>query len=277
MARDERFPDEVGVDRRTFMKAAVAVGAAGLAGSLIASGKTLLPPTAAQEGTVNEGFIIAKGDTPNPYGFDALAGQEARVEHFTRPWAGVAAIWRAVLDDQNAQIPGTGFPVLLIRVDPELFRAPSEWVAGQDYIEATIGGEDATLVAIWDKCVHLCCFPQWHLAKLPPSYQVYDAGRVPRTFTDGQDPIWCRCHNSQYDPVTIVWDVHPSGIVYLGANMAHGPAKRGLPAVSIASQGGKILGTKFTSAVPTAPDPVVGALGGRRGSVYRDWYFAYCR
>ena len=146
MARDERFPDEVGVDRRTFMKAAMAVGAVGLAGSLVASGKTLIPAAVAQAGTVNEGFIIAKGDTPNPYGFDALAGQEARVENFTKNWAGVAAIWRAVFDDFGAQIPGTGFPVLLIRVDPDLYRHPAEWVAGRDFIEASIGGEDATVV-----------------------------------------------------------------------------------------------------------------------------------
>ena len=33
MARDERFPDEVGVDRRTFMKAAIGLGAAGLTGA----------------------------------------------------------------------------------------------------------------------------------------------------------------------------------------------------------------------------------------------------
>src|SRR6266571_5398734 len=270
MARDEAWPDE-GVDRRTFMKAAVAIGAAGLAGSLIASGKSLIPPTLVQSGTVNEGFIIAKGDTPNPYGFDALAGQAARVEHFTKTWAGVAATWRALFDDAGAQIPGTGFPCLLIRVDPDLYTHPPEWLPDEDFL-ATSG-----IIAIWDRCVHLCCFPQWHLAALPPAYKSYDASRVPRTFEDGQDPIWCRCHNSQYDPVTIVWDVHPNGTIYLGAKMAHGPAKRALAVVSIKSVGGKLEGSKFRAAAPQPPGSVVAELGGHPGQIYRDWYFAYCR
>ncbi len=272
MARDEEFEDERGVDRRTFMKAAVAAGAVGLAGSLIASGKSLLPPTLTAQGTVNNGFIIAKGDTPNPYGFDALAGQEARVEQFTKEWGGVAAVWQAVFDSTGAQIPGTGYPVLLLRVDPDLVLSPPEWVSGQDWI-STPG-----IVAIWDRCVHLCCFPQWHLAKVPPAYQQYDTGRVPRTLTEaGQDPIWCRCHNSQYDPITVVWDVHPSGVIYLGAKMAHGPAKRALPVVSITSQAGKIVGTHFTDPAPVPPASVIHALAGKPGAVYRDWYFAYCR
>ena len=276
MARDERFPDEVGMDRRTFMRAAVGVGALGLTGSLVASGKSLIPAVVAQRGTVNEGFVYARGDTPNPFGFDQYVGQDARVAHFTQEWAGVAAVWRAVFDDANQQIPGTGFPVLLIKIDPALYTFPVDetpWVPGEDYID------DAGIVAVWDRCVHLCCFPGWHLTKLPPSYQEYEASRVPRTLSAaGQDPIWCRCHNSQYDPITVVWDIHPNGIVYLGANVSHGPAKRAMPVVSVTDEGGKIVGKKFLAKAPQPADAIVTQLGGKPGDrIYRDWYFAYCR
>ena len=273
MARDERFPDEVGVDRRTFMKAAIGVGAAGLAGSLVASGASLLPPILTPEGEVNEGFVYAKGDIPDRYGFFGLAGQEAKVEDFARPeagvWSGVATLWRALFDPDGNQIPATGFPVLLLRVDPSILRMPPEWTTG-DYIA------DSGIVAIWDRCVHLCCFPQWHLDTLPPAYQDYEASRVPRTSLAGQDPIWCRCHNSQYDPVTLAWDVHPNGVLYVGANLAHGPATRALPAVSIAEEGGRIVGRKFTAPALQAPANVAAALKGRSAQAFREWYGAYC-
>lgn len=271
MARDERFPDEVGVDRRTFMKAAVGIGAAGMTGALVVSGKSLVPPAIELEGEVNEGFVYAKGDSPNPFGFDSFAGQDARVEHFTELWSGTAVLWRALFDEEGAQIPGTGFPVLLMKVDPDLLRYPPQWTTG-DFV----AGEG--IVAIWDRCVHLCCFPQWHLERLPDSYRDYEASRVPRTSLAGQDPIWCRCHNSQYDPITLVWDVHPNGTVYIGANLAHGPATRSLAAVSIAEQGGRIVGAKFTAVAPSAPAAVVKVLRGKDVKrTFRDWYFAYCR
>lgn len=270
MARDERFPDESGVDRRTFVKAAVGLGAVGLTGALVASGKSLIPPVIEPEGEVNEGFVFAKGDAPNPFGFDAFVGQTAKVEHFTRPWAGAATLWRALFDKAGEQIPGTGFPVLLIKVDPSLLLRPPQWT--DDDLLA-----DEGIVAIWDRCVHLCCFPQWNLERLPPAYQDYEASRVPRTFLGGVDPIWCRCHNSQYDPVTLVWDVHPNGTLYIGASLSHGPATRGLPAVSIADEGGEIVGRRFLSEAPQPPPEVQAALKGYAVPNFREWYFAYCR
>ncbi len=271
MARDDRFPDEVGMDRRGFIKAAVSAGAVGLAGALVASGKTLLPPPIEPPGTVFEGFVYAQGGTRNPFGFDRLAGQPARPEHFSETWSGAAAVWRPLFDEGNNQIPSTGFPVLLIKIDPTLFLRPPEWT--KDHFLATEG-----IVAMWDRCVHFCCPPQWHTAVLPPAYQEYEASRVPRTLSEaGQDPIWCLCHNSQYDPLTFVWDVHPNGTIYVGANMAHGPATRALAAVSIATRGGQIVGTHFTDAALQPPASVVSALHGHPGQIFRDWYFAYCR
>jgi len=276
VARDDRFPDEVGVDRRTFIKAGVGLGAAALTGSLVVSGKSLIPPPITHEGEVNEGFVFVKdSNLPNRFGFDALVGQDAKVEHFTEPWAGGATLWRALFDPDGNQLPGTGFPVLLIRVDRSLLRFPAQWTTDH-FID------DAGIVAIWDRCVHLCCFPQWHLEDLPAAYQDYEPALVPRTFEAGEDPIWCRCHNSQYDPATIAWDVHPNGTVYMGANLAHGPANRGMPAVSIAEAGGRIVGSRFVGDAPQPPGEVVQRLRGVIGSakavpIFRDWYFAYCR
>lgn len=275
MARDDAFPDEGGIDRRTFMKAAIGLGAAGLTGSLVASGKTLLPPPIQAQGEVNEAFVYAKGDQPSPFGFDRLVGREARVDDFAEPWVGAAVLWRALFDEDNNQIPGTGFPVLLIRVERDLFQYPAEWTPGEDFVDEEDTG--VSIVAIWDRCVHLCCFPQWHLERLPAAYQDYDAERVPRTLLAGEDPIWCRCHNSQYDPVTFVWDVHPNGALYIGSNLAHGPATRGLPAVSMRDQGGRLVGTRFLADAPVPPADVQERIGGRVAPIYRDWYFAYCR
>ena len=72
--------------------------------------------------------------------------------------------------------------------------------------------------------------------------------------------------------------MHPNGTVYMGAKMAHGPAKRALAVVSVKSEGGRIVGKKFLAKAPKPPDEVVASLGGKPGDyIYRDWYFAYCR
>ncbi|MEK6851411.1 MAG: hypothetical protein AABY30_02610, partial [Candidatus Thermoplasmatota archaeon] len=60
---------------------------------------------------------------------------------------------------------------------------------------------------------------------------------------------------------------------------SHGPATRGLPAVSIKESAGRIVGPNFLGPAPQAPDAVANALGGNSEKIYRyrDWYFAFCR
>lgn len=207
------------------------------------------------------------GDTPNPYGFDALAGRAARVAHFTDVWMGAPALWRVQRDVDGSPIPGTGFLALLIRVDPGLLRVPAEWVAGEDFIAGP------TIVAFWSRCMHLCCFCQWHPQPLPSEVQNYEPDRTPRTFLAGEDPIWCRCHNGQYDPVSLEWDVHPNGIRYVGARWSLQPPTRALPAIAIREEGGRIVGEKWQTRPPQAPS----GFPGRDAGSFRDWYFAYCR
>lgn len=255
-----------GVDRRTLLKAIVAGGVVGAGAALAAS--TRIPPfSELTPGEPPEPFIYVTGDRPNPFGFDALAGREARPEDFTGVWSGAATLWRALREPDGTLIPGTGFPALLIRVDPGLLQVPSEWIGGEDFVA------NPTIVAFYDRCTHLCCFPNWQLEVLPPESRNYEPGRAPRTLLAGEDPIWCRCHNGQYDPVTLEWNTHPNGVRYVGARWSHGPVGRALPAISIRDDGGRISGTKWVTPPPRGPTSV----GGRDADSFRDWYFAYCR
>ncbi len=268
MAGDDVEERGEGVSRRTLLKAIAAGAAVGVAATVTAT--RLMPPFPAR--LAGEGFVYVRGgDVPNPYGFDDLVGQSARVGHFTEVWSGAPTLWRAARDADGVVVPGTGFPALLLRVDPSLLTRPPEWLPGRDFID------NPAIVAIWDRCTHLCCFPQWHPAPLPPVYQDYEAGREPRTYLAGQDPIWCRCHDAQFDPVTLEWDRHPAGTLYVAARWSHGPATRGLPMISIEDRNGEIVGAEFDAVPPLAPSVIVNRLGGRNASAFREWYLAYCR
>ena len=66
----------------------------------------------------------------------------------------------------------------------------------------------------------------------PPTYSVY-----------GQDPIFCICHGSQYDPLLLTTNVHPrNGVPYLGATHVHGPTQRALPIVPVRVDGEVLVG-----------------------------------
>jgi len=255
-----------GIDRRTLLKAIVAGGMVGAGATLAAATRISLPGFLVDEGGP-EAFVYVAGDQPNPFGFDALAGREARADDFTGVWMGATAVWRALRDGDGTPVPGTGFPALLIRLDADLLQFPPEWVAGEDFLA------DPTVVAFWDRCTHLCCFPQWHLEALPSALQDYEPGRSPRTSLAGEDPIWCQCHHGQFDPVTLEWDVHPNGVRYIGARWSRAPVTRALPAISVREEGGRIVGRKWLGPPPRRP----GGLGGQDAERFRDWYFAYYR
>ena len=162
---------------------------------------------------------------------------------------------------------GTGFPALIICVDASLLQVPKEF---ESYVvRADVGGIPAAFVGLYARCVHFCCKPGWHSSPVPTTLHDYVA--EPRTLlaTDPvtgapkpEDPIWCQCHNSQYDPVTVVHSIHPppANVAYIGARFVHGPASRALPCIPL-----KLTGTTIQGLYePTA--------GG-----HPDWYSAYCR
>ena len=112
---------------------------------------------------------------------------------------------------------------------------------------------DIRIVVVYARCTHLCCNADWHTTPVPAngrdyavpplSYKVY-----------GQDPLYCVCHGAQFDPMVLVWDVHPNGPNYVGARNVHGPAPRALPIVPVKAEA----------------DVLIGAIVDSR------WYTSYC-
>ena len=152
-------------------------------------------------------------------------------------------------------------------MDAGLLQVPKEFASY--VIRADVGGVPAAFVGLYARCVHFCCKPGWHAYTVPETLHDYVVD--PRTFlaTDPatgvpkpQDPIWCQCHNSQYDPVTVVHSIHPppANVPYIGARFVHGPASRALPCIPLKLSGTTIQG------VYEPPD------GG-----HPEWYSAYCR
>ena len=50
----------------------------------------------------------------------------------------------------------------------------------------------------------------------------------------GEDPVWCLCHDAQFDPLLLTADVNPiNGVPFVGARIVHGPGKFSLPVVPV--------------------------------------------
>jgi Rieske Fe-S protein len=258
MAFLEDEPEPEGMSRRTFVKGVMLAGAGLLTGSLVASGTSLFPPPIQLKGELKETFVYAAGK-PGPgetIWWNDLGGQELRAEHLPL-FRGAATVWRGLFDEENQLVLGSGLAALVIHLPADRFRAPEEFA--DHFVDL---GDGSVLVALYDRCVHLCCVPGWHLKPVPEAFKDY--GTNPKTLLYGEDPIWCQCHNSQYDPMSLQWERHPNGQRYVGARFVHGPATRGLPAIPIRLQadGQTVLGDAST---------VVD------GTNVMAWYTAYCR
>jgi len=260
---DEDRPADLG--RRRFLKTTLTMGAIGLVGTAVASAKSILPPPFEFKGTVDDKFRYGRPDNPSLW-FAPLAGQPVKTSDFAL-WQGAACLWRQTFDDTGKAIPGSGYPAMVICVDASLVKAPPEFEP--HIVRADVGGVPAAFIALYSRCVHFCCKPAWHVQRIPDTLHDYVA--EPRTFLatdpatgapDPQDPIWCLCHNSQYDPVTFVHNVHPppANVAYVGAQYVHGPATRALPAIPSRLNGSVIEGLY---------DPDEGG--------HPEWYSAYCR
>ncbi len=226
--------------RREWTKFAIA---AGIVGSITSIGATvsgqLLPPPLKFPGELREQIYYTKW--PTAAWWNSRQGRPIRVTDFEE-WQGATGVWRGLFLD-GRWIPGTGYPVLVIRLkyDASEFRIPAELTPPEGYAFA-YDDPDARirLVALFDRCTHLCCYPGWHV--IPVAYRDY---RVPSpTYAVyGQDPILCICHGSQYDPLLLTTDVNPKDdAVYLGATHVHGPTQRALPVVAVRSEGGVLVG-----------------------------------
>jgi Rieske Fe-S protein len=262
---DEEPPADKG--RRRFLQATLLAGAAAVVGTTVASAKSIIPPPFTFSGTIENTFRYGLPESPSNWVVQKnLVHRVVRVTDF-RLWDGASMLWREAFDEGGKAITGTGFPAMIICVDAALLQVPREFEAY--VIRRDVDGVPAAFVATYARCVHFCCKPGWHTSPVPETLHNYVT--EPRTFLatdpvtgapEPQDPIWCVCHNSQYDPVTIVHNVHPppANVPYIGTQYVHGPATRALPCIPI-----KLSGTTIEGIYE--PDD-----GG-----HPEWYSSYCR
>ena len=230
-----------GLTRRRWMQlglsaAAFAAGAAATGGGAYLLRGVLGPP-AVYPPTVVEEFLYTA--FPSAQWWNDRAGQPVKVTDFAL-WAGATAVWRGIRDATGALVPGTGYPVLLVRVprvdtyyalpDPPPWTLPPGLALFYD--DPT---RDLRIVAALDRCTHLCCYPGWHVVSNPPPGRDYT---VPPPTYDvyEQDPIYCICHGAQYDPLLLIADTNPNNHVrFPGMQIVHGPGAFALPLIPLAA------------------------------------------
>lgn len=235
-------PNGRGWTRREWAKLAIATGAVG---SVIALGGTvsgqLLPPPAKFDGDLREEIYYTKW--PTEAWWNGRQGRAVEVSDF-QEWQGATGVWRGLFL-HGQWVPGTGFPVLVIRVpyDAPEFQVLTDLAPPKGfsfYFDDPV--RQIRMVTVVDRCTHLCCNPGWHVITDTKPYRDY---RVPSpTYSVyGQDPIFCICHGSQYDPLLLTTNVHPrSGVRYVGATHVHGPTQRALPVVPLRVDGTVLVG-----------------------------------
>ena len=241
--------------RREWVKLSLTLGAVGTLGGLggLTAGDFLPPPIKAS-GEVREGVFYTK--FPTPQWWNSKDGTPVRVGDF-QEWQGATGVWRGLFQN-NLLIPGTGFPCIIIRIpyDAPEFAFPDAATLKSGGVAPPPSGfeylykDDATktqIIVAFDRCVHLCCYPGWHVVDNPPPGRDYSAyGANPPTYeVYHEDPIYCICHGSQYDPLLQVVNVNPHvtpAINYIGCMRVHGPAPRALPIICVKEQGGALVG-----------------------------------
>ncbi len=228
--------EDEGVDRRSFLRGAVAAGAAGFIGvTAYGTIRSLIAPPSKAAGEVNDGFIYAAPQDPKlPIWYENLVGTEARIDHF-EVGKGAAVRWKAITDeDGNIAFPG--FAAQLIRMDEAILGVPEGFPRDEFLIDGLFG--------LFNVCPHAGCPPGWQL--VPRGDYVVDPGF---------ETIYCECHFSQYDPRKIAPYKHPpppegSGAEYFGVFKIPGlgPADRGMPLIALELEGSRIIGRVRNSA-----------------------------
>jgi Rieske Fe-S protein len=226
--------------RRDWIKAGVIAGAAAGAGTVVGAEvlAPLLSPPLPSPGTIRDDFVYTK--FPDPQWWDGLVGDPVHVGDF-QVWQGATAVWRGLFRD-GTYVERTGLPVLIVRIirDDTHFRSPdpAPYPIPSGYnLYYDDPARDLRIVVLFDRCTHLCCYPGWHIVydqlRPPRDYSTY--GAPPPTWTVyNQDPVWCVCHDAQYDPLLLAADVNPTnGVPFVGAKIVHGPGTFNLPIVPV--------------------------------------------
>jgi len=247
----EEDEKEKGWTRREWVRLSLTAGALGSIGALggLVTGQ-ILPPPIEFRGEIRESMQYTKFITPQWW--NARAGTSVKPADFAE-WQGATGVWRGLFQD-GVYVPGTGLPVLIIRVKREdaLFSFPEESELPDPVpegfslfyddpdLDAANGG--TRIVVLFDRCVHLCCYPGWHVVFDPPPQRDYVAP-APTYEEFNQDPVYCVCHGSQYDPMALVVDLNTRNAArYVGALRVHGPALRALPVIPVKLEAGALVG-----------------------------------
>jgi Rieske Fe-S protein len=244
----ERGLGERSWTRRRWLRIGAAAGLAAAAGGVTA-GALLSRPTVPVR-TIDERLRFVA--FPTPQWWNGLEGRPVRVTDFDE-WSGANAVWRGLFDDADRWVPYTGFPVLVIRVrrDPAVFVAPTDVDVPAGYgLYYDDPVRDIRIVALFQRCTHLCCYAGWHVVSDPPpsrDYSTYVSNPpedVPSYYVYGQDPIYCVCHGAQWEPMALVHGTHPvGGVDYVGARFIHGPGWGPLPVVAVRARDDVLEGT----------------------------------
>src|SRR5436189_2210577 len=233
--------------------AATVASLAGL-GGLVAG--QILPPPYKMTGEVRDTIQYTK--FPTPQWWNTKAGTPVKVSDFQQ-WQGATGVWRGLFQD-TTYVPGTGYPCMIIRIkrESQFFTEPPADQVPDDFkrlqasdpafklyfddpaLDAANGG--TRIVVLFDRCVHLCCYPGWHVISNPPPDRNYVV--PPPTYVQlAENPVYCICHGSQYDPLLLIVDVNPKNdALYVGAERVHGPAPRALPVIPVKAQGQNLVG-----------------------------------
>jgi Rieske Fe-S protein len=254
---------ESGWTRREWLKVGIGAASIGVFAGLggLVSGQ-ILPPPYKIPGEIRETIQYTK--FPTPQWWNAKAGTPVRVSDF-KEWQGATGAWRGLYQG-TTYVAGTGFPCLIIRIKRETGPNPFFTVPAEDQLPPNFKELVATdpafhlffddpnldpsnggtrIIVLFDRCVHLCCYPGWHVVDNPPPARDYSTyGATPPTYEQfKQDPIYCVCHGSQYDPMLLTVNVNDkNGKPYVGATRVHGPAPRALPVIPVKAQGENLVG-----------------------------------
>ncbi|MEE8199434.1 MAG: hypothetical protein V3R48_06950 [Thermoplasmata archaeon] len=218
---------EEGVNRRTFLRGALAAGTAGLVGAATyGTVASLLTRPGTFEGLETFLYLKPQGAPVQWFEAEGRLGTEARLSHF-EPGRGASVLWKAIFNNEG-QLVG-GLPGLLIQWPEEELQFPS----GLPRDDFVVQG----LYAIFNLCTHAGCRPGWQL--VAQSAFRNDLGR---------ENVYCPCHFSQYNPRIIERYQHPpppesSGARYIGVSKdAAGPADRGMPLIPLEVAGDTLVG-----------------------------------
>ncbi len=242
---------QIGLEAAAFTTGAAATGAAALLVDRFVPSSLLppqllppglLPPPVPFKGVIREDLVYTRFDTDQWW--NAKEGMPVRARDF-EVWHGASAVWRGLFQE-DVYVPGTGFPALVIRVPRvdtyfEIPDRPSYSLPPGFGLFYDDPARDLRIVAGLDRCTHLCCFPGWHVVNNPPPGRDYLLPS-PTYAVYAQDPIYCLCHGTQYDPLVLIEDVNPrNNATFPGMQLVHGPGSFAMPLIPLRAREDDIL------------------------------------